>query len=138
MGPPSPRSYLAPPVLIGDPLSAVDVARFLVHPLSTQLQIIERGPLRPPSAAPSHMRASDALALYRRQVTGSAPQGGGGAGLPGTFYGSPDAAFRAAPVVPLAHYAVAAQPGAVPYFVPAFGMTGAAGGAAQTATLPHF
>ena len=124
-------------MLLGDPLTAVDVARFLVHPLSTQMRIIERGPLRPPSAAPSHMRASDALAWYRRQVTGSAPQGGGGAGLPGTYYGSSDTVFRAAPIVPPGQYTIAAQPGAMPCLFPGYGMTSGAVGAAPPATLPH-
>ena len=133
-GPPSPRSYLAPPMPLGDPLSAVDVARFLALPIHTQLQVILRGPLRPPSATPSHMRASDALAYYRRLVTGPAPQGAGGAGLMGgTYYGSHDMVLRAAPMIPPGSYAIAAPPGAVPYLLPSYRV---AGGDAEAAPPP--
>ena len=123
---------------LGDPLTAVDVARFLVHPLATQLQIIVRGPLRPPSATPSHMRASDALAYYRRLVADPASQCGSGAGLAGgTYYGAPNMVLHAAPMVPPGSYAIASQPGAMPCFFPAFGVAGSAAGAAPPPTIPR-
>ena len=84
------------------------------------------------------MRASDALAYYRRLVTGPAPQCGGGTGLMGgTYYGSHDMVLRAAPMVPPGSYTIAAQPGAVPCLLPAYGVAGGVAGAAPPPTLPR-
>ena len=119
---------------LGEPLTAVDVARFLILPLTTQWQIILRGPLRPPSATPSHMRAAEALTYYRKLVTGPMPQGAGGAGLLGGMrYGSHEMFLHAAPMVPPGSYPVAAPPGAVPYLLPYHGVTG---GVVTTAPRP--
>ena len=115
-------------------LTAVDVARFLNLPLATQWQIILRGPLRPPSATPSYMRAAEALTHYRRLVTGAAPHGAAGAGLfGGVQYGSHEMFLQAAPAAPPGPFQVATPPGTAQYFFP---HPGAASGVAAPAPRP--
>ena len=121
-----------------EPLTAVDVAHFLVLPLAMQWQIILRGPLRPPSATPSYMRAAEALTHYRKLVVGPVPHGAGGAGLFGSVqYGSPEMFLHAASMAPPGPYPIAAPPGTLQYLFPHPGATGGAVTPAPRPTAPY-
>ena len=122
-----------------EPLTAVDVARFLTLSTTDQWRVILRGPLRPPSATPMHKGAAETLAHYIWQVTGAPPHGAAGGGPLGAAQPGHHGTYgQGIPAAPPGSTLVAATPGPVPYYLHSAGPAGGVPTAAHGHAVPSY